>query len=143
MVIKALNCGYSSFTGWNLMLDESGGPNVGPFFCGGFVTRNSMSGDLSYSGQYKAFAHFSNITPESRIYPLSFNHGGMQMFSFNINGSAECKRIAGCLVENTGGHTELILVNPSNTKEQVQYRYGDKWWYIEMLPNTVATVIFT
>ena len=139
MMIKALNNGYSSFTGWNLMLDEAGGPNIGPFFCGGLVTRNYVSGELSYSGQYKAFRHFENITPSSKIYPLHFDRDELEMFSFDRKGKLYTE---GCVVENDEENTTLILVNPSTEKEQIQYHQGGKWWYIEMLPNTAATIIF-
>ena len=44
---------------WNLVLDENGGPNIGPFNCGGLVTFNSRTHQLSRSGQYWAFAHYS------------------------------------------------------------------------------------
>ncbi len=139
MMIKTLNNGYSSFTGWNLMLDESGGPNVGPFFCGGLVTRNYVSGELSYSGQFKAFRHFKNISTKSQIYPLNFDRDDLKIFAFN--GNSELKT-EGCVVENESGNTELILVNPSSKKEQIQYLYCGKWWYVEMLPNTAATIVF-
>lgn len=48
-----------SVTGWNLALDELGRPNIGPFPCGGLVTIDSQTGDITRSGQYWAFAHFS------------------------------------------------------------------------------------
>ena len=138
MMIKALNNGYSSFTGWNLMLDETGGPNVGPFFCGGLVTRNSINGGLSYSGQYKAFRHFIHITPASQIYPLCFNNDKLKMFTFDGKSKLHTE---GCIVENASGNTEIILVNPSTEKEQIQYFHCGNWWYIEMLPNTSATIV--
>jgi len=138
-MIKALSNGYSSFTGWNLMLDESGGPNVGPFFCGGLVTRNRISGALSYSGQFKAFRHFLNITPESRAYPLQLDNKHSGMFSFNRKGSLKSE---GCVIENPSGEIKIVLANPSDQKEQIQYFYDNKWWYIEMLPNTSATISF-
>jgi glucosylceramidase len=138
MMIKALCNGYSSFTGWNLMLDETGGPNVGPFFCGGLVTRNAQSGELSYSGQYKAFRHFKGITPASEIRPLLFdNEATMSNFSRKCTLHTE-----GCFIKSESGVTGLILVNPSDKKEQIQYFYCNEWWYIEMLPNTSATIIF-
>lgn len=139
MMIKALSNGYSSFTGWNLLLDESGGPNVGPFFCGGLVTRNRISGALSYSGQFKAFRHFLNITPESRAYPLQLDNKHSGMFSFNRKGSLKSE---GCVIENPSGEIKIVLANPSDQKEQIQYFYDNKWWYIEMLPNTSATISF-
>ncbi len=61
MMAKVLNQRFQSFTGWNLLLDETGGPNIGPYFCGGLVTLNSISGELSYSGQYHAFRHLSHF----------------------------------------------------------------------------------
>jgi glucosylceramidase len=45
--------------GWNLLLDEKGKPNIGPFPCGGLVTVDSNTGKLTRSGQYWAFAHYS------------------------------------------------------------------------------------
>ena len=48
-----------SVTAWNLALDESGKPNIGPFPCGGLVTIHSQTREITRSGQYWAFAHFS------------------------------------------------------------------------------------
>ena len=48
-----------SITGWNLALDENGRPNIGPFPCGGLVTIHSQTKEITRSGQYWAFAHFS------------------------------------------------------------------------------------
>jgi glucosylceramidase len=45
--------------GWNLALDEHGKPNLGPFPCGGLVQIHSETREISRSGQYWAFAHFS------------------------------------------------------------------------------------
>jgi glucosylceramidase len=46
-------------TGWNLALDEHGKPNIGPFSCGGMVTVHSQTKEITRSGQYWAFAHYS------------------------------------------------------------------------------------
>lgn len=45
--------------GWNLALDEKGRPNIGPFSCGGLVTIDSRTKEITRSGQYWAFAHYS------------------------------------------------------------------------------------
>jgi glucosylceramidase len=45
--------------GWNLVLDENGEPNIGPFRCGGVLTLNSKTREITRSGQYWAFAHYS------------------------------------------------------------------------------------
>jgi len=46
---------------WNLVLDEKGQPNIGPFNCGGMVTLDSHTQQLTRSGQYWAFAHYSKV----------------------------------------------------------------------------------
>ena len=138
MVIKALSNGYSSFTGWNLMLDEAGGPNVGPFFCGGLVTRNAVDGSLTFSGQYKAFKHFRGLNENSKIYPLSLDNKSVPMFEFNRKSDL---KTSGVLIENEEV-TMLVLTNPSDKKEQIQYCHNGEWWYIEMLPDTSSTIVF-
>ena len=139
MMSKALNSRYCSFTGWNLLLDETGGPNIGPFFCGGLVTRNRLSGELSYSGQYKAFRHFARfVKKDSKIAPLTFDKNGYPMFAY----PKDQKALVGTFVENSDGRAALMMVNPNPEKAQVQYFHEGKWWYIELLPETLATVTF-
>ena len=138
MAIRSLCNRYSSFSGWNLMLDETGGPNVGPFYCGGLGTRNYTDGSLSYSGQYKAFKHFSKLNRESVVHPLKFDRSERKMFGFPNNPQIFTE---GCIIKNTAEDV-LVLSNPSKEKEQLQFFYDNKWWYIEMLPNTAATVVF-
>lgn len=138
MISKTLGCGYSSFTGWNLMLDEMGGPNVGPFFCGGLITRRRDDGELSYSGQYKALRHISPfIKPSSVIYRAEFSADGSSMFSF----PKTAQPLTGAIIENKDS-TALVLVNANTEKAQLQYFAHGSWWYIELLPDTLATVIF-
>ena len=139
MMSKALNAGYSSFTGWNLMLDETGGPNIGPFFCGGLVTRNRLNGNLAYSGQYKAFKHFTSYVNESSsIYPLEFTLSNQIMADY----PKKDMPVFGTAIENKDTADALILINSNSVKAQVQYFKGGAWWYIELLPNTATTVIF-
>src|SRR5260370_4478954 len=58
---EALRNWCQSVTGWNLALDEKGRPNIGPFPCGGLVTIHSQTKEITRSGQYWAFAHFSRL----------------------------------------------------------------------------------
>jgi glucosylceramidase len=54
-----LNNWARSLTAWNVALDEKGKPNVGPFSCGGLITIDNASHQVTRSGQYWAFAHYS------------------------------------------------------------------------------------
>ena len=139
MMSKALNMGCDSFTGWNLLLDENGGPNIGPFFCGGLATLNSQTHDLTYSGQYKALRHFSKfIKPGASIYPVKVDNYEMTMFAFPKSMIA----VEGTAAKNKDGSHVLQLANANSSKVQMQYFYGGKWWYIELMPNTAATIVF-
>lgn len=141
MIIKALKTGYSSFTGWNLMLDELGGPNVGPFLgtCGGLVTRDSISGELRFSGQYKAFSHIAPyITPASKIYPLTIGE------TFNLKISSYPRTdiaVEGVVIDNNDGKLTAVIVNPNNNGFQIQLDLRGKLWYLELQGDSIATVI--
>jgi glucosylceramidase len=54
-----LNNWAKSITAWNLVLDQNGKPNIGPFQCGGTVTLDSGSNEITRSGQYWALSHLS------------------------------------------------------------------------------------
>lgn len=141
MAVKALKAGYRSFTGWNLMLDELGGPNIGPFLgiCGGFVTRDSRDGAISYSGQYKAFSHIvPYITKNSKIHPISVSD------SFNLRISKYPKHdleIEGVLIDNQDGKTIAVLVNPNAHGIQSQIVLNNTLWYAELQANSISTII--
>ncbi len=140
MIQKALSHGYRSFTGWNLMLNEMGGPNVGPFFCGGLVTRDSTDGALSYSGQYKAFSHIAPyVTPHSVITPVSVDEGfGDDMFDY----PRQKRETLGLAVDNGDGKAVLMLCNPDpEKKRQIQFFAKKALWYAELPADSISTVV--
>ena len=139
MISKAIKCGYSSFTGWNLMLNEMGGPNIGPFLCGGLVTRNTNDGELSYSGQYKAFEHIARyINEKSNIYPVSVG----EEYDLPMNAYPKANMdIEGFCIDNNDGKNVFILINPNADKRQIQFNLNDIWWYAELTPESISTII--
>ncbi len=139
MISKAMRCGYQSLTGWNLMLDENGGPNIGPYFCGGLVTKHSITGDIAYSGQSIAMRHIAPyITPDSKIYPFVFDEvPNSSMFAYP-------KTIAlteGFLIQN-GNSLVCIMINPDKDKKQIRFYANNQWWYAELLANSISTIVF-
>ena len=138
IMASALNRGAKSFTGWNLALDETGGPNVGPFFCGGLVTV-SANGEISYSGQYRAFDHFSRfIKRGAKVLKSSVEDENYGMFAFPSKRTAPSV----CVAENTDGSFVIEVVNPDAEKRQIQFFRDGSWWYLECLPNSINTVVF-
>ena len=74
--------------GWNHALDERGQPNIGPFTCAGLVTVHSQTREVSYSGQYWAFHHFSpHIRRNARIVESSGAPGLAHVAAKNVDGS--------------------------------------------------------
>ena len=136
---RALNHGCKSFTGWNLILDETGSPNVGPFFCGGLITENSLSGELSYSGQYRAFKHFSKYIKRGASVLQSEVIGEDNGLFFYPN----CKpKIEVCAVKNVGGGVVIQIVNPdANERRQISLRFAGKTIYFDALQNSVNTLL--
>lgn len=141
MIAKALNSGCRSFTGWNLLLDETGGPNIGPFFCGGLATLNSQTGELTYSGQYKALPHFSKfIRRGAKIHKSYLTGDHASMFVFPKVGLP----VETLAAVNPDGSRVIVLVNANENKRQVRYHDDQgQEWYIELLPDSVSTVVFT
>jgi len=90
-----------SITGWNLALDEHGRPNIGPFPCGGLVTIHSQTKEITRSGQYWAFAHFSH--------PI---HRGAHRFE--SSGTLEELDHVAC--ENPDDGKVLVITNRSNSR---------------------------
>jgi glucosylceramidase len=95
----ALRHWCQSITGWNLALDEQGRPNIGPFPCGGVVTINSQTKEITRSGQYWAFAHFSRLI---RRGAHRFDSQGML---------ASVEHVA---CENPDGQKVLVLTNAAS-----------------------------
>jgi glucosylceramidase len=113
-----------SLTAWNLALDEKGRPNIGPFNCGGMLTINSGSKEISYSGQYWAFAHYSRfIRRGARRLDSQGTADGLDHVAF----------------ENPGGKHILVLTN-TGVSRQCRVRLGDKAVSISLNPNSVTTV---
>ena len=139
MICKALTRGFESFTGWNLMLDEEGRPNVGHCYCGGLVTLNSQTHGLSYSGQFRAFDHFSRfIKKGAKIYNSYPTHEGRNMFTFRtMRFETET-----CVADNPDGSHVIIVSNPNEEKRQYQYFYKGNWWYFDVMENSVSTIVF-
>ena len=138
-ICHALNHGAKSFTGWNLLLDETGAPNIGPFFCGGLITLNSQSGELSYSGQYRALARFAPVIDRGKsIYPCKVHDAGAIETSRYPALELPCAATAS--VNQKSGAVALFYVNPTKVKKQVTFDLRGNTVYFEALPDSLTTV---
>jgi len=110
--------------GWNLALDENGKPNVGPFTCGGTVTINSQTREITRNGHFWGMNHFSR----------SIRRGARRFDS--VNGPASLFHVA---FENKDSERVLILTNPGPQKS-VEIISAGKYAEAQLAPSSITTL---
>jgi glucosylceramidase len=113
-----------SITAWNLALDEHGRPNIGPFPCGGVVTINSQTKEITRSGQYWAFAHYSRV----------IRRGARR---FDCQSAAVDLHYAA--LENPDGQQVLVLTNPGPARA-IELRLASMAAPVPLKANSVTTL---
>ena len=111
------------------MLDEHGKPNIGPFSCGGVLTLDCQTHQLTRSGLYWAFAHYSR-----------FMRRGARVFATQGD-LPDIDRIA---AQNPDGSRVLVLTNRDLTggdPRQIQCVLGDKSLQLTLPANSVTTLV--
>jgi glucosylceramidase len=116
-----------ALTGWNLALDEKGRPNLGPFPCGGMVTIHSQTRQITYSGQYWAFAHFSRHVRR-----------GARRFE----SSSRLADVAHVGFENPEGEKVLVLTN-SGAARSATVQQADQIADVALPANSVTTLAWS
>jgi glucosylceramidase len=112
-----------SVTAWNLALDEVGKPNLGPFPCGGVVTVNSQTHDVTRSGQYYALAQFSKFVKRDAV---------------RIDSQGDLEKISHVAFQNPDGKYVLVVSNAGDGKS-IQIKFDDKVVDCQLDPNSVTT----
>jgi glucosylceramidase len=124
-----LNNWARSITAWNVALDEKGRPDVGPFSCGGVITIDNASHHITRSGQYWAFAHYSqHVKRGARV--------------FATNGLGETG--TGSAVSHTGfrnpdGSYVVVLAN-RGAERQMQLLMNERTLAVDLPADSVQTL---
>ena len=109
---------------WNLVLDENGNPNIGPFKCGGLLTVHSQTGEISRSGQYWAFAHFSkHLQRGARVIASSGDVPSLNHIAF----------------KNPDGTFVLVLTNAGEAR-QVACELGHQTFTVNAPADSIVTI---
>src|SRR5581483_11949829 len=113
-----------AITAWNFALDEVGKPNIGPFNCGGLVQVHSQTKELSYSGQYWAFAHYSRfIKRNARRFDSQSTNSDLLHVAF----------------ESPNGGRVVVLTNPGPA-QNCELRLGNQSTSVKLDQNSVTTL---
>jgi len=110
--------------GWNLVLDEQGRPNIGPFSCGGLVTLDSKTHAIARSGQYWAFAHYSKV---------------VQRGARVIGSEGTVSEVDHVAFENPDGTHVLVLTN-QGAGQNVQCQTGTQALDLTLDPGSITTL---
>jgi len=111
---------------WNIATDEHGKPNIGPYPCGGIVNINIHTQEIIRSGQYWAFAHFSQ--------PLRRGARRFESQSQAIN-------LAHIAFENPDGKKVLIMTNLGPARN-IQVTQGPHSATVPLEENSLATLVW-
>jgi glucosylceramidase len=111
---------------WNLALDEKGQPNIGPFPCGGLVTVDSKTNQVSYSGMYRAMMHLSRFVPR-----------GSTVLQVKMSPIAGVSSVA---FKTKNGRT-LVLVN-RGPETKLALNDAGRMTEVTLPPNSVVTIVW-
>jgi glucosylceramidase len=126
-MIHDFNNGMVGFTDWNILLDETGGPNHVGNFCFAPVHGDTKTGQLIYTNAYYYIGHFSKfIKPGAK----------------RIISSASRSQLLTTAFKNEDGTVAVIVMNQGSIKTTYSLWINGKAAELTALPHSIATLIF-
>jgi glucosylceramidase len=125
---EAFQYGCESFTAWNLALDETSCPNIGPFPCGGIVTVHSRTCDIKKSGMYWALKQYT-----SHIRRGAYRVELSQLTEMPAGARATAYK-------NPDGSVALVFVN-RGSRNDIQLGRKGSWLRFSLAADSVSTMI--
>lgn len=125
-MIHDFNNGVEAWTDWNVLLDETGGPNHVGNFCFAPIHGDTKSGNLTYINSYYYIGHFSKfIRPGAK----------------RISASSSRAQLLTTAFQNTDQSVVVVVHNP--TKEKLSYRLwiDGKAAETVSLPHSIMTLV--
>ena len=109
---------------WNLVLDENGNPNIGPFRGGGMITINSRSKQITRGPNYWVMKHFTHAARR-----------GAEV----IDSRGNIEKVAHVAFANTDGRKSLVLSN-TGAGRKVQVRIGGAVTEVSLPANSLTNL---
>jgi glucosylceramidase len=125
-MINDFNNGTVGWTDWNILLDETGGPNHAQNFCFAPVHGNTKTGELIYTNSYYYIGHFSKfIRPGAK----------------RITSSASRSQLLTTAFINEDGKVAVVVMNQSNLKITYNLCIGTNAAEVKILPHSIQTLV--
>ena len=126
-MIHDFNNGSVGFTDWNILLDETGGPNHVQNFCFAPIHGNTKTGELIYTNEYYCIGHFSKF---------------IQPGAKRIVSSASRSQLLTTAFKNPDGTVAVIVMNQGDAKTQYYLWINGKAAEATALPHSISTLVF-
>ena len=126
-MINDFNQGTVAWTDWNILLDETGGPNHVMNLCFAPIHADTKTGELVYTPTYYYIGHFSKfIRPNAKRISTVSSRSHLQTTSFL----------------NVDGTMATVIMNPTDEKISYKLYVGMKAVTEEILPHSMQTLVY-
>jgi glucosylceramidase len=126
-MINDLNNGTVAWTDWNVLLDETGGPNHVGNFCFAPIHADTKTGRLIYTNSYYYIGHFSKfIRPGAKRIASSPSRSALISTAFL----------------NVDGTISVVVMNGSDHKVSYYLWVGGEAAEVSSLPHSIQTLVF-
>ncbi|MCK9398675.1 MAG: glycosyl hydrolase [Bacteroidales bacterium] len=126
-IITDFNNGAVAWTDWNILLDETGGPNHVNNFCFAPVHADTRDGSLHYMNSFFYIGHFSKyIIPGAKRIACSSSRAQLLTTGF----------------KNPDGTIVVIVMNTGDSQVEYRLYVGDQAAETVSLPHSIMTLMF-
>jgi len=125
-MINDFNNGTVGWTDWNILLDETGGPNHVKNFCFAPVHADTKTGQLIYTNSYYYIGHFSKF---------------IRTGAKRISSAASRSQLLTTAFINEDGKVAIVVMNQSNKKTIYELCIGRNSVEVTSLPHSIQTLI--
>ena len=126
-MINDFNQGTVAWTDWNILLDETGGPNHVQNLCFAPIHGDTKTGELVYTPTYYYIGHFSKfIRPDAKRVSTVASRSHLQATSFL----------------NVDGKMATVVMNPTDDKISYKLYIGNKAVSEVILPHAMQTLVY-
>lgn len=125
-MINDFNNGTVGWTDWNILLDETGGPNHVGNFCFAPIHGDTKTGQLIYTNSYYYIGHISKFV----------RPGAKRIIS-----SASRSQLLTTAFINEDGTVAVIVMNQSNLKITYNLCIGSNAAEVKILPHSIQTLV--
>jgi len=127
-MINDLNRWTAGWIDWNLLLDETGGPNHVGNFCSAPIIADTRRGELHYQSSFYYIGHFARfVRPGARRVLCATSHDALEAVAF-LNGD---------------GQLVAIVLNRSDEAIPFVLRTPGGAAAAESLGHSIGTYLFT